>query len=151
MREGGCLCGAVRYRINGEPFASGICHCRTCRKVSSAPTLPFVVFRAGQYTVTRGSPTEFRSSPHITRTFCGRCGSPLTYSTADEPDRIDVMTCSLDDPDAIPPTFHVWVSHRPAWAEAANGLPAYPTTRSVGQAVESQQAATGGQASDFEH
>ena len=138
MREGGCLCGAVRYRINGEPVTSGICHCRTCRKASSAPTLPFVVFRADEFEITRGSPTEFQSSPPVTRTFCGRCGSPLTYETADEPDRIDVMTCSLDDPEAIPPTFHVWVSHRLAWAPVADEMPAYPTTRSAGQADERQ-------------
>ena len=53
MRQGGCLCGAVRYRVEGEPLASGICHCRTCRKAASAPTLPFVVFPADRFAFTR--------------------------------------------------------------------------------------------------
>jgi hypothetical protein len=39
------------------------------------------------------------------------------------------MICSLDDPDAIAPTFHVWTSHKPRWAMIADGLPAYETTR----------------------
>ena len=126
-------CGTASTEI---PLPAGICHCRTCRKASSAPTLPFVVFRADEFEITRGSPTEFQSSPPVARTFCGRCGSPLTYETADEPDRIDVMTCSLDDPEAIPPTFHVWVSHRLAWAPIGDELPADPTTRSAGQPGE---------------
>ena len=149
MREGGCLCGAVRYRINGEPVASGICHCRTCRKASSAPTLPFVVFRADQFAITRGSPTEFQLVASCHAHLLRPLRLPAHLQTADEPDRIDVMTCSLDDPEAFPPTFHVWVSHRLAWAPVADGLPAYPTTRSAGQPVESQKAATADQVSDL--
>ena len=133
MFEGGCLCGAVRYRVTCAPLASGICHCRSCRRAASAPTLPFVVFEASSFAFTRGSPAEFRSSPPVTRSFCGRCGAPLTYRTADSPDRIDVMTGSLDEPDAIPPTFHVWVSEKLAWMRIEDGLPAYATTRSAGQ------------------
>src|SRR5918911_716294 len=132
MQQGGCLCGAVRYRVEGEPIASGICHCRTCRKTASAPTLPFVVFPADAFAFTQGEPAQFRSSPRVTRTFCGHCGSPLTYRNDDAPDRIDIMTCSLDDPEAFPPGFHVWVSHRLAWERIADELPVYQTTRTAG-------------------
>ena len=132
MQQGGCLCEAVRYRVEGEPITSGICHCRTCRKAASAPTLPFVVFPADRFAFTQGEPVQFRSSPHVLRGFCGRCGSPLTYRNDDAPDRIDVMTCSLDDPEAFPPGFHVWASHRLAWERIADGLPAYRTTRTAG-------------------
>ena len=132
MHEGGCLCGAVRYRVTGEPVASGVCHCRTCRKTASAPTLPFVAFPADAFAFTQREPAQFRSSPRVARTFCGRCGSPLTYRNDDAPDRIDVMTCSLDDPEAFPPGFHVWVGHRLAWERIADGLPAYRTTRTAG-------------------
>lgn len=129
MQEGGCLCGAVRYRVEGEPMSSGICHCETCRRAASAPTLPFVVFPADKFAITQGQPAEFHSSPHVTRSFCGRCGSPLTYDNADEPDTIDVMTCSLDDPGAFPPTHHVWVSEKVAWGAVADGLPTHATSR----------------------
>ena len=44
MQDGGCLCRAIRYRVHGEPLRSGVCHCRSCRKAASSPTLPFVVF-----------------------------------------------------------------------------------------------------------
>lgn len=132
MLEGGCLCGAVRYQVEGEALSSGICHCRTCRKAGSAPTLPFVSFPAAGFAITEGAPAVFHSSPHVTRSFCSRCGSPLTYRSSDHPDSIDVMTCSLDDPEAVPPSFHVWTSHKIEWAAICDDLPAYSTTRKAG-------------------
>ena len=133
MRQGGCLCGSVRYQVEGEPISSGICRCRTCRKVASAPALPFTTLPAGAFTFTKGKPVEFRSSPAVTRSFCGRCGSPLTYRTDQQPGCIDVMTCSLDEPGAIPPSFHAWTSHKLSWEHVADGLPAYKTTRAAGE------------------
>jgi hypothetical protein len=129
MREGGCLCGAIRYRVEGEPRASGICYCQTCRRAASAPNLPFAGFSISDFVITRGEPVEFRSSPHVIRTFCGRCGSPLTYRNEQDPDAIDVMICSLDDPNSLPPTFSVWVGQKLAWDRPADDLPAYEESR----------------------
>jgi hypothetical protein len=102
--DGGCLCGAVRYRVHGKPLVSAVCHCRTCRRIASAPMLPFLTFSAEQLMFTRGTAAGFHSSPGVTRSFCDRCGSPLTYRNDREPEQVDVMTCSLDDPEAFPPT-----------------------------------------------
>jgi hypothetical protein len=133
MLEGGCLCGAVRYRIDGPILVSGICHCRTCRKVASAPSLPFVSVPAAAFAIVEGAPAETRSSPPVTRSFCAACGSPLTYKNIGEPDTIDVMTVSLDHPEAAPPTLHVWTSEKLAWEVIADGLKAYPRGRSEGR------------------
>jgi hypothetical protein len=127
--EGGCLCGAVRYRVRGEPAVSGICHCRTCRRTCAAPMLPFVTFPGERFQFTRGTPVDFHSSAPVTRSFCGGCGTPLTYRHNEHADVIDVMTCSLDNPEAFPPTHHIWVSHKLAWIRLADGLPAYDTVR----------------------
>jgi hypothetical protein len=135
MRLGGCLCGAVRYEVAGEPIASAICHCVSCRKAASAPQVPYVMFPADAFRVTQGVPTEFRSSPPVTRGFCGRCGSPLTYRVQDAPDVVDVLTCSLDDPSAFPPTSHIWAGEKIEWDVLADGLPAYRTTRQSGERV----------------
>lgn len=129
--EGGCLCGSVRYEVEGAPLASGICHCRSCRRAASAPTLPFLVFAADRFRITQGRPAEYRSSPGVTRGFCGHCGSPLTWRGEAEPGTVDVTTCSLDDPEAFPPGFHVWTSHRLGWQCLGEGLPTYGTTRAA--------------------
>ncbi len=125
--HGGCLCGAVRYKTLGPPLDSGSCHCRSCRKASSAPELPYAQFAVANFEIVRGWPANYRSSPDVTRSFCRHCGSPLTYRHTAHPDRLDIMTCSLDDPDAVPPLYHVWISQRPAWI--ADGLPAFEEAR----------------------
>jgi len=126
--EGGCLCGAVRYRVTGPALDCGSCHCRSCRKASSAPELPYAQFAVSSFEIKHGWPAHFHSSPEVTRTFCRHCGSPLTYRHAGRPDRLDIRTCSLDDPDALPPAYHVWTSHKPRWAVIGDRLPAFETT-----------------------
>lgn len=122
---GGCLCGAVRYRLTEPPSSSGLCHCETCRRAGSAPSLPYAGLPLAAFVVTRGAPVAYRSSARVVRTFCGNCGSPLTYFNEDKPDKIDIMTVSLDDPQAFPPTEHVWVSEKLTWEILGDGLPAY--------------------------
>ena len=59
MREGGCQCGAVRYRITGEPIALYVCHCRECQKQSaSAFGLSLEVPRAA-LRLTSGTPRRW--------------------------------------------------------------------------------------------
>ncbi|WP_312861449.1 GFA family protein [Segnochrobactrum spirostomi] len=127
--EGGCLCGAVRYAFDGEPLSSGICYCETCRRAASAPRLPFVGVRSAGFRFIRGLPVDYTSSPGVTRSFCGRCGSPLTYRPDDSPDELDVMTVSLDDPNAVAPTFHVWTSEALDWDDIAGPPTRYPRSR----------------------
>ncbi len=124
--EGGCLCGVVRYRIQGEPLSSGTCQCRSCRRASAAAIVPWITLNSEHFAFTAGQPVEFNSSPPATRTFCGRCGTPLTYRhTSYAEKKIDVTTCSLDDPEAFPPAGHVWTSHRLRWIKLADGLPCF--------------------------
>ena len=127
--EGGCLCGAIRYRVRRDALAQGTCHCRTCRKVSSSTELPFATFDASAYELTKGQPKDFRSSATVVRSFCRECGSPLTYRQDAKPDKLDIMTGSLDDPNQLLPAFRVWTSHALAWAPLGDGLPAFATAR----------------------
>lgn len=113
--EGGCLCGAIRYRVIGAPTSSIICHCRTCRKAGAAPSVAWVRFDRQNFALLRGEPCRFGSSPAVVRTFCAVCGTPLTYASRDAPGEIDVTTISLDDETIHSPTREVWVSHKVAW------------------------------------
>jgi hypothetical protein len=128
--EGGCLCGAVRFRVTGAPSDSLICHCRTCRKASGAPSVGWVTFDRGNLELMSGAPRRFVSSPGVERTFCGDCGSALTYASAETPSSIDITTISLDDESAFPPTGEVWVSHKVAWEPTDPKLVQYPRSTS---------------------
>ena len=129
---GGCLCGAVRYRVTGTPTNTMICHCRTCRRAAGSPVVAWLTFSTGDFQFTRGQPVEFSSTAPVRRTFCGSCGTPLTYAHQDSPASIDVTTCSLDDPHSFPPTHHSWLSDDVGWVRFGDGLPTYPQSRPNG-------------------
>jgi hypothetical protein len=124
--EGGCLCGAIRYRATAMPIARSLCHCRTCQRASAAPSVAWVVFNARDFAFTNGQPALFHSSPNVARTFCGRCGTPLSYQRTDETDTIDITTVSLEDPDAFAPTKEIWLEHKRAWETLSEATRHYP-------------------------
>ena len=88
----------------------------------------FSVPRQG-YRVTAGEAARYASSPGAVRTFCPRCGTPLTFEAEAHPDEIDVTTASLDDPEALPPRDHTRTATRLSWVRLADGLPQYPELR----------------------
>ena len=127
--EGGCYCGLVRYVATSRPMASMVCHCRSCRRVASAPMVPWLTFKRDGFRFESGVPASFQSSEGVRRTFCPACGTPLTYETEKWPSETDVTTCSLDAPEAFPPTHHSWTSHDVAWMRTIDDLPAFPQSR----------------------
>jgi hypothetical protein len=127
--KGGCLCGAVRYQLDRPPESSMLCHCRTCRRQAGAPVMAWLSVAAAGFRFLQGAPARLASSPGITREFCAQCGTSLTWRAADDQEWLDVTTCSLDDPDAYPPTHHAWMSHDLGWLKFDDGLPAYPRSR----------------------
>ena len=129
MLEGGCLCGQVRYQAGGAPFHSTICHCTTCRRAAGAPMVAWFTLARAEFRLVAGKPARFASSPGVTRTFCPRCGTPLTFESGDYPDEIDITTASLDDPEAVPPCDHTRTATRLSWIRLGDGLPSFPDTR----------------------
>jgi hypothetical protein len=125
--EGGCLCGAVRYRLTAAPVAALYCHCRMCQRAHGAPAIAWLAVPFAAFELTEGSPTAYRSSDHAFRHFCGSCGTPLLCHEADSPKYMDVSIASLDTPEAVPPTSHIWTDSRVAWFDTADHLPRYPT------------------------
>jgi len=124
--EGGCLCGAVRYRIeSGTPLSSAVCHCHTCRRITGAPAVAWAEFPRAGFAFTAGQPRGFQSSAAVVRTFCDRCGSALTYANAHTGDRIEVTTATLDHPETMVPDREVWLEHRLPWQPVNSALRAY--------------------------
>ncbi|HEY5802611.1 MAG TPA: GFA family protein [Lysobacter sp.] len=126
--EGGCLCGAVRYRADAEPLRGVICHCRTCRRHSGAPALAFVHFPIGSFAWTAQPPSWFRSSQFAQRAFCPTCGSTLGMREDVLDDRVQVSVGSLDDPAHAPIDDHVWTQSRLPWFDTRDELPRFATS-----------------------
>ena len=125
MSDGGCLCGDVRYRVTGSPRSGLICHCVSCRRAAGAQSVAWLTFPSEVFSFTSGEPTRYRSSAEVVRTFCGRCGTTLTYQHDGYLDFIYVTAASLDDPDEFPPTHHVWIEDGISWDTANDGLPRF--------------------------
>ena len=126
---GGCLCGAVRFEAEGEPFHETFCHCTICRRSSGASPVAWVTFPAEGFRYARGAPRTFRSSDHGHRYFCGDCGSPLAFRSDRSPGEIDLATCVLDDPEPLAPNDHTQAAFGVSWSAPRDGLPAFPGAR----------------------
>jgi hypothetical protein len=113
--EGGCRCGAVRYRIDGEPLSAGYCHCRMCQLAAGAPVVAWVAFRREDIRFVKGMPQPVPASSRAIRRVCPECGDALTFEYAGHGDTIDVTIASLDDPNATEPVYRIWSSPRLRW------------------------------------
>lgn len=131
LLRGGCQCGAVRYEAAGRPYNRTLCHCTICRRTSGAPVVAWFSVETGRFRITQGQPRQFRSSARAVRAFCGDCGTPLTFKR-DDLDEIDIATCSLDDPEAVPPEDHTYLRSRLGWLALCDDLPRFETARPEG-------------------
>jgi len=125
MHEGGCLCGAVRYRITAEPVVQCYCCCETCRGATGAPTVSWIAVPERGFEVTQGAMTRYESSANVWREFCPTCGTAISYRNGGYPDDrfeaddlVAVTSSSLDDIEAFPPNELFHDDELPDWLPA---------------------------------
>jgi hypothetical protein len=124
--EGGCRCGAVRYRATGTPAHVALCHCEDCRKSAGSPMVAWAAFKEDEVSILSGQPTQYRSSPSVTRQFCPTCGTGLFYSSPEMlPGIIDIQAATFDDPAALPPQAQIQTAERLPWMETIAAFPAF--------------------------
>lgn len=124
MIEGGCLCGAVRYKLSKPALQTSVCHCEDCRKASGAPAVAWTFFHTGALEWTRGEPKMMRFAERE-RSFCGDCGTPLMFFDPAIPHLFEVSTCSLDEPGKFAPKDQCWLSDEVTWWGGLEALPRY--------------------------
>ena len=122
--EGGCLCGQLRWRATAEPVNVRVCHCRNCQRATGGPFFARAVFLAGDIE-RAGETTRWPTSERLERLSCARCGTPVFAEPKDPPARIGAALATLDDPGALAPQAHIWVSERLAWALIDDELPRF--------------------------
>lgn len=125
--SGGCLCGAVRYRVEGVPARVGLCHCSLCRRNSGAVFATLAVYNQDQLAVEQGEQGSF-DTPNYRRHFCRACGS-ATYSTCLSDDTLDLHIGTLDDPAALLPTYELWTEDAAGWVPRDGTWLSYPRER----------------------
>lgn len=130
MLKGSCLCGAVKYEVAGSALSLGHCHCHMCQKFHGAPFGSYVRVTASEFRFVSGRDevVEYRSSPQVTRSFCGRCGAPLLFQV-DGRSSVGVAAGSLDSDPGVRPSYQIWTESRAPWWELDPDVPAFETDR----------------------
>ncbi|WP_372781013.1 GFA family protein [Phenylobacterium sp.] len=125
LYSGRCLCGQVRWRAAAEPANVRLCHCRNCQRATGGAFFARAIFLAEDIAWS-GETTRWPTSPRIDRLSCARCGTPMFAAPKDPPARLGVSLASLDEPGAIRPQAHIWVSEKLDWVTLDDGLPQHP-------------------------
>jgi hypothetical protein len=123
MNRGRCLCGNVRYDVEGPFFAVVNCHCSMCRKHHGAPYATWAVVPSANYRLTAGADSIERheSSPGLHRSFCRRCGS-VTPERTPGGEHVVVPAGNLEG--ELPgPELHMFVKSKASWHAIADSLP----------------------------
>lgn len=122
MHRGACLCGAVRFEVDGELEPPDACHCSQCRRQSghywASTNVPRDAIRIeGEENV-----TWYRSSDKVRRGFCSTCGSVLFWDPIGR-DKISVAMGAFDRPTGTKLAIHIFVADKGDYYDIADGVP----------------------------
>jgi hypothetical protein len=132
---GACFCGQVAGRLKGEPLWICFDHDSDCRRSTGAPMMVWVGCRSEQFCLLQGEPAVFSRTAGVLRSFCPRCGSPISYVDRDMPDEMYLAIGFFDHPERFRPQAHAFCSEMLSWIELADELPrfqSYSRTRVPG-------------------
>jgi hypothetical protein len=126
FHEGGCACGAFRFRAKGARKRVGMCHCYTCRRVHGSAFGVYVIYPRDAVEMT-GAVSTWRSSDEGRRHFCPVCGS-VAYMEFVSRDEVDLPLGAFDEIGVAEPDYELWCRHREPWLP--RGVrPEYPEER----------------------
>ncbi len=126
MREGGCACGAVRYRLAAEPMIVHACHCRDCQRITGSAFVLNLWIERRFVEATGASPRSFTlpaGSGHGHDVFfCDACGTTLWSRYHAPPgDTLFVRAGTLDQPDSVVPDVHIFTRSKLPWLALPEG------------------------------
>lgn len=126
---GGCVCGAVRYRLNAPPKSLYACHCTDCQKLSGGMASMSMPVMAADFEIMQGALAAFEKAADSGRAvgirFCPTCGTRIMHVPSHSPDMLNLKPGTLDDTSWLAPVAHVWTSSRPAGGVVPEGALAF--------------------------
>ncbi len=130
IHEGGCVCGAVRYRVQGKPALTVVCHCTFCqRRLASAFAMvaffPHEAVEFVQGEVAAHEHISDASGRWLRMNFCPRCGTTLGHSAEFRPGVRAVAVGTLDEQDWFTVDRHVWAQSKLPWVQIPEGVPTF--------------------------
>jgi hypothetical protein len=128
--DGGCTCGAVRYRMTGRPLFVHCCHCRWCQRETGAAFALNAMIETDRLEVLTGAPetidTPSNSGKGQKIARCPRCRVALWSHYAGAGEKLAfVRVGTLDDPDRLPPDVHIFTASKQPWVVLPPQTPAF--------------------------
>lgn len=124
--EGGCQCGAVRYRLLGPPLAVYACHCKDCQRRSGAAfsmSMPIARERVGLMRGTLTAYDKAADSGRVVRMLgCSQCGIKVWNEPLSTPGMLVLKPGTLDDSSWARPVGNIWTKSRMPWVEIDGSL-----------------------------
>lgn len=125
MHNGSCLCGAVRFEVEGDLPGPDACHCRQCRKHSGHYFASTDVPRSAVTIHGEDNLTWYRSSEKARRGFCSTCGASLFWDPL-QGEWIGLAMGAFDTPTHTRLAIHIFVADKGDYYDIADGLPQNP-------------------------
>jgi hypothetical protein len=124
--EGGCSCGAVRYRLTSEPMFVHCCHCLNCQRQTGSAFVINLLIESDRVQVTGEPkpvdvPRDDGSKQRIYR--CPGCQVAI-FSEYGAPAVKFVRAGTLDDPSAVSPDVHIYTRSKLPWVKLPESVPA---------------------------
>ncbi len=128
VRGGGCLCGAVRFEINGSFLRAGHCHCSRCRRHSGTAGCTQGRVLGEHFHLLSGEDhvRAYGDGDHAVKAFCTTCGSSLFGGTWPEGREVSIRLGAMDGEPGIRPQAHTFVASKAPWDEITDDLPQHP-------------------------
>ena len=128
QRQGGCGCGAVRYRLASEPMFIHCCHCLNCQRQTGSAFVVNLLIEADRVEVVSGRPVRVdapRDDGSPQRIFrCPEC-QVAVFSQYSAREVLFVRGGTLDDPAAVTPDVHIYTRSKVGWLRLPEGAPAF--------------------------
>jgi hypothetical protein len=128
QREGGCACGALRYRLASEPLFIHCCHCLNCQRQTGSAFVINLLIEADRVELLAGTPQPVdvpRDDGSAQRIFrCPQC-QVAVFSEYSRPEVRFVRGGTLDDPTDVTPDVHIYTRSKVAWVTLPDGVPAF--------------------------
>jgi len=127
-REGGCACGAVRYRLTSDPLFVHCCHCLNCQRQTGSAFVINILIEADRVELLAGEPQRVdvpRDDGSMQQVFrCPACQVAL-YSIYTRPEVNFVRAGTLDDPSTVSPDVHIYTKSKVPWVTLPESVPAF--------------------------
>ena len=127
-RDGGCACGAVRYRLASDPLFVHCCHCLNCQRQTGSAFVINLLIESDRVEPLQGKPQavdvprDDGSTQRILR--CPACQIAV-YSHYGRPRMSFVRAGTLDAPSSVAPDVHIFTRSKLPWVRLPSDVPAF--------------------------